>query len=354
MPLWLNSRRKQGLPDAADIAAGSISSDVAAVFRLLQRCPMAQKTPLTTVPELATRFEVDKLWVKDERSRMNLGSFKALGAVYAIAKEALATQKQELTTALTGVTYCCASAGNHGLSVAAGARLFGAQAVIYLAQTVPEDFARRLGEKGAKVVRGGRNYEESMEMAKEDATTHRWTLLSDTSWPGYTQLPRDIMEGYLATGAEVAEQILEPPTHVFLQAGVGGLAAACTATARKFWGETPKIIVVEPLFAPALYQSVQAGRVLTVTGAVSNMGRLDCKRPSDLALSFLAKEADAFQLINDEETASFIAELRAYGLATSPSGGAGLSAFANLNRAQRAHLGINEHSRILTYLSEGV
>ena len=85
-----------------------------------------------------------------------MGSFKALGAVYAIAKEALATQKQELTTALTGVTYCCASAGNHGLSVAAGARLFGAQAVIYLAQTVPEDFARRLGEKGAKVVRGGK------------------------------------------------------------------------------------------------------------------------------------------------------------------------------------------------------
>ena len=353
MLLWLNSRRKQGLPDNVDIATGSVSSDVATALRLLKRCPVAQKTPLITVPELATRLGVNKLWVKDERSRMNLGSFKALGAVYAIAKQALATEQQELTTALTGVTYCCASAGNHGLSVAAGARLFGARAVIYLSQTVPHDFVKRLQEKGAKVVRAGKNYEESMAVAKEDAATHRWTLLSDTSWPGYTQLPRDIMEGYLVTGAEAAAQIAQPPTHVFLQAGVGGLAAACTAAARKFWGDTPKIIVVEPRVAPALYQSVQVGRVLTVTGAVSNMGRLDCKRPSDLALAFLAKEADAFQLISDEETSSFITGLPAYGLVTSPSGGAGLSALAHLRQAQRERLGINEHSRILTYLSEG-
>ena len=353
MILWLNSRRKKGLPDEADIAAGSISSDVAAVFTLLQRCPVAQKTPLITVPELATKLKVDELWVKDERSRMNLGSFKALGAVYAIAKQALATKPSELTTALTGVIYCCASAGNHGLSVAAGARLFGAQAVIYLAQTVPDSFAKQLREKGAKVVRAGENYEESMTAAKEGAAIHGWTLLADTSWPGYTQLPRDIMEGYLATGAEVAEQISQPPTHIFLQAGVGGLAAACTAMARKLWGEAPKIIIVEPLFAPALYQSVQAGRVLAVTGAVSNMGRLDCKRPSDLALAYLAKEADAFELISDEEIASFITRLPEYGLTTSPSGGAGLSAFADLSEAQREHLGINEHSRILTYLSEG-
>ena len=354
MTLWLNPWRGSGLPDDAALAGGEISTNVDAVLSLLKQCPIAKETPLIPAPKLAEKFGIDEVWVKDERRRMNLGSFKALGAAYAIAKQAIAVQQPPgETTPLAGITYCCASAGNHGLSLAAGARIFGAKAVVYLSTEVPANFSNRLQAKGARVVHIGKNYEESLAAAEKDAEANDWVLLSDTSWPGYTQLPRDIMEGYLVMGAEVAAQIPRPPTHIFLQAGVGGLAAAATAMARKFWGDNPEIIVVEPSFAPALLESARAGRPVTATGAVSCMGRLDCKQPSHLALAFLAREADAFQLINDTETTTFVAGLSQYGLTTSPSGGAGLCALACLDATEKKRLGINPESRVLAYLSEG-
>ena len=163
-----------------------------------------------------------RVTIKDERGRMGLGSFKALGAAYAIAREAAAAGGA-LPTALTGRTYVTASAGNHGLSVAAGARIFGAAAVIYLADTVPESFAARLRGMGAQVVRAGADYEASMVAAGHSAKAQGWTLLSDGSWPGYVDLPFRVMEGYRQIATEIVGQMTDRPTHVLLQAGVGGL-----------------------------------------------------------------------------------------------------------------------------------
>lgn len=357
MTLWLNIRRGEGLPENAAIAAGEMSADVNAVLSLLAQCPAAKETPLIPLPmELLQTWGVGEVWIKDERERMNLGSFKALGAAYVIAKQAAAKQAENPDTsirnALDGVIFCSASAGNHGLSLAAGAKLFGASAVVFLSNSVSQSFAERLKEKGATVIRAGENYEESLTAALQQSETEGWTLLSDTSWPGYTDLPRDVMEGYLAMGAEAAAQIHKPPTHIFLQAGVGGMAAACAVTARKYWDAAPKIIVVEPEYAPALLESVRAGRPLVVAGPVSNMGRLDCKEPSHLALTYLAREADAFQTVGDDEVASFVAGLSKHGLASSPSGAAGLAALALLGVAEREQLNINARSRVLVYLSE--
>jgi len=128
--------------------------------------------------------------------------------------------------ALAGRVFVAASAGNHGLSVAAGAQVFGARAVIYLADTVPEAFAELLRSKGAEVVRAGAIYEESMAAAQGAAAENGWTLLSDSSWEGYSAPAHAVMAGYTVLAAEIADEIPDPPTHVLLQAGVGGLAAA--------------------------------------------------------------------------------------------------------------------------------
>jgi len=165
------------------------------------------------------------------------------------------------------------------MSVAAGAAVFGARAVVHIAETVPESFAERLAAKGATVVRGGDDYAASMALAQESAETNGWTLLSDSSWPGYIDAPHRLMEGYLQLAAEAAEQIDAPPTHIFLQAGVGGMAGAVAAYAREAWGDAPTICVVEPEFAPAILESINAGRVVFADGPVSEMGRLDCKEP---------------------------------------------------------------------------
>ncbi len=298
------------------------------------------------VTELAARVGVARVWVKDERGRMGLGSFKALGAAHAIAREAVTAGSEDLQKALMGRTYVAASAGNHGLSVAAGARVFGARAVIVLAETVPEAFAERLRDRGAEVLRAGIDYEASMMAAEQSAAEKGWTLLSDSSWEGYTGLPLRVMEGYLQLAAEAVAQMPEPPTHILLQAGVGGLAAAVAAHARNAWGDGPQIIVVEPAYAPALTESIRAGKLVTANGPVSAMGRLDCKTPSMIALAGLSRDADAFVTITEEEADAGVTVLADLGLATTPSGGAGLAALI-------AGLDLGPDARVLTILSEG-
>ncbi|EPX80274.1 pyridoxal-phosphate dependent enzyme [Litoreibacter arenae] len=316
------------------------------VRKLLAQCPVHSPTPLLDMPALAEQVGVASVVVKDERTRKGLGSFKALGAAYAIAREAELTGLTDLKTALNGRTFVTASAGNHGLSVAAGAQIFGADAVIYLAETVPAAFADRLQAMGARVMRAGATYEDSMEAAEAAAAAKGWTLLSDSSWPGYSALPLRVMEGYLQLAAEAAEQMPKPPTHILLQAGVGGLAAAVAAYSRKIWGDAPEIIVVEPSAAPALQASIAAGKVVETQGPVSSMGRLDCKTPSLIALNGLARDADLFVTISEDEANHALPILAGLGLDTTPSGGAGLAALL-------AGLPLGPDARVWAILSEG-
>jgi diaminopropionate ammonia-lyase len=318
------------------------SQDAEAPAALLQRCPRAGATPLVVSPALAAAAGVAELWIKDERDRMGMGSFKALGAAYVIACDAENGRAQ-------GRTYVAASAGNHGLSVAAGAAAFGAHSVIYLSQEVPEAFAARLRTEGAKVLRDGATYEASMQAAQQAADREGWDLLSDSSWDGYTARPHRLMEGYLVLMQEAIDEMKTAPTHIFLQAGVGGLAAACAGLARAAWGDAPRIVIVEPEAAPALINSIRAGAPVETDGPVSDMGRLDCKIPSLIALKGLARDADDFMTITEAEGHAGANSCAAEGLKTTPSGAAGLSGLL----AAGTHLGLTPQSRVLAILSEG-
>ncbi|MBY8976456.1 pyridoxal-phosphate dependent enzyme [Rhodobacteraceae bacterium NNCM2] len=338
-----NPFRGSGLPADAALEPGEVSTDPALPLSLIARCPKAAPTELRPAPGLARDWGIGTLFIKDESTRMGLGSFKALGAAYAIARDA---EGEDLGT----VTYVTASAGNHGLSVAAGASAFGARAVIYLSETVPEAFADRLRSIGAEVMREGAIYEDSMAAAARSADQNGWRLLSDSSWPGYAAPARAVMEGYLVMGVEAAEAIGTPPSHIFLQAGVGGMAAAMAAYARARWGDAPVIVVVEPDRAPALIDSIRAGRPVTASGGVSTMGRLDCKDPSHLALAALARDADFFMTVTDEEAEETTALMEAHGFPTTPSGAGGL---AGLHHGDHGELGLDATSRVLCYLTEG-
>ena len=312
----------------------SIDSD--RPLQLLSRCPEYKETPLH---QRQIEPIKGKVFIKDERVRMGLGSFKALGAAYVIAHLA---QKRNVAD----TTFVTASAGNHGLSVAAGAQIFGARSVVYLSHTVPETFAEKLRLQGAKVCREGNDYEASMTAAAKAAIANNWVLLSDSSWPGYTELPHLLMEGYLVMAAETVKQMKLAPTHIFLQAGVGGLAAACAAYFRSAWADTPEITVVEPEAAPALHDAIQAGKIVSAAGPVSSMGRLDCKEASMIALNGLARDADRFVLLHDDEVEGVMPVLAGHGLTTTPSGGAGLAA------ALLGKVDLRSDCRILVILSE--
>ena len=307
--------------------------------------------------------------VKDETQRMNLGAFKALGGVYAVARmiddawQAAGNdplKPEEYTSDAvkafaSDMTFVCATAGNHGMAVAAGARIFGATARIFLAREVPSGFETRLKEtQNAQVVRAGDDYAQSLDAAKADADKTGAILLADGCWPGYSERPLMIMEGYTVIAEELREAFEQSgdwPTHVFLQAGVGGIAGAVTHMIRENWAVQPEIIIVEPNEAPCLTESHAAGYPVQVKGGVSNMGRLDCKEASLIALKGLARDADFFLTITDEQAQQATDLLAGEGMATTPSGAAGLA--AAMDPGLRELLGMDASSRVMVIISEG-
>ena len=330
-----------------------VCDDNHAVASLLAQCPAHTPSPLRPLSDWPDFPKGVSVWLKDETARMGLGSFKALGAAFVIAQHAANAshrQSSDWGQRLAGQCYVAASAGNHGMSVAAGAQIFGAKAIIVLAETVPAAFAARLSAKGAEVVVHGVDYAASMAKAEEIADTRGAILLSDSSWQGYVDIPWAVMQGYTQCATEVVEQWHgQGPTKIFLQAGVGGLAAAAAAVFRKAWGSAPEIFVVEPTAAPALQASIKKGRSVFADGPVSNMGRLDCKEPSILALKSLARDANAFLTIDDDDAARTALQLAAVaGIDSTPSGVAGLAGAASQS------VTLSASDRILCIISEGV
>jgi diaminopropionate ammonia-lyase len=316
---------------------------------ILKQCPNYSASPF-----LYKQLSHRSVYLKDETQRMGLGAFKALGGVYAVAQLIRGNDLSPNVTLTAmrekakGLTFVCASAGNHGMAVAAGARIFGAKARIHLSEIVPDDFVVKLKAQGAEVVRSGTTYEESVQIAIIDAAENDHIHLADGSWEGYTEPPRLVMEGYTVIAEEMRRSFTETgdwPTHVFLQAGVGGFAAAITYMIRKNWPTQPQIIIVEPEDAPCLRDGVKAGHVVTVEGPVSNMGRLDCKTASILALEILQVMADKFVTISDTQAQDAAEELSKLDIRTTPSGAAGVAA---LNASK-----IEPNARPLVIITEG-
>lgn len=286
----------------------------------------------------------DEVLVKGETARMGLGAFKALGGPYAVFRILTARWREEgrgLATMGQGSdidsgadfqsfaarqTFVTASAGNHGIGVAAGARAQGANARIYLARTVPDSFKRRLEKHGATVVRSGATYEDSVAAAVADAAQTGATLLADGTWQGYTEIPKIVMEGYTVVAEELRasfEATGKWPSHVFLQAGVGGFAAAMAHMIRANWAVQPELIVVEPEAAACLQASHLAGKSVRADGPSSAMGRLDCKVPSIVALHVLERCGIVYETLSEEEGLAAAETVLRLGIPTTPSGAAG-------------------------------
>nr|WP_139828396.1 diaminopropionate ammonia-lyase [Maritimibacter sp. HL-12] len=329
-------------------------TDAARPLSMLAQCPVYQPSPLDRMPELAAHLGLGAVWIKDETQRMRLGSFKALGGVFAVAqmiRDAAGVDDFAAATAracAAQMTFITASAGNHGLSVAAGARIFGAHSVVVLDGAVPEGFAARIRALGAKVRRVAGSYEDAVAYASAAAAANDWILLADGSWPGYVDRPALVMEGYSVLAEECRRTFSDRdtwPSHVFIQAGVGGLAASLAGHIRDNWAVQPVIVVVEPDSAACLMQSVRAGRLTRAEGVASAMGRLDCKDASLIAFDALWQDADAFTTVTDDQAKDAVALYARHGIDTTPSGAAPLAALAAAD--------LDSDSRCLIIATEG-
>lgn len=362
--MFLHTRQRTSVPPGRPPRIAR--SHAAAVRALLELCPAYRPTPLLSLPEFAADSGLAAVHLKAEWDRMGLPSFKALGGVHAVARLVWSRAEAALGRSIRpselrssavrsvaeGMTVICASAGNHGLAVAAGAQVFGVHAVVVLGAPVAESFASRLRRRGATVIRGGKTYEESMSIAAAQADRHGWILVSDSSWPGYTDIPLAVMHGYTVAFEEAADAMDAaggPATHVFVQAGVGGLAAAAAGYLRDRWGEDFTFVVVEPVGAPCLTESTRLGRAVRIQGGPTALGRLDCKEPSLLAFEVLSQLADAFVLVTDAEAETAAARLAEWDAPVSACGAAGAAALiATLeDPAARHRLGLDAGARVL-------
>ena len=319
-------------------------------WNMLQSCPRYTATPLLCMAD-----DGIGVWVKDESRRLGLGSFKALGGIYAVAQlvsdeyekrhgtriQAANMLDESFKNVAAQMSFVCASAGNHGLAVATGARLFGASATIHIANTVPDSFATRLENVGAVVRRSGNTYEQSLALAEQDAQMSGGILLADGSWQGYIYPPSLVMEGYCVIARELFDAFTLKnrwPSDVYLQAGVGGMAAAVAVMIRQYWPQQPRIVIVEPAAADCLALSARAGKLIDAVGPVSTMGRLDCKAASLLSFDALSVCDVEYAAISDGEADVGVNSLGFLGLDTSPSGAAGFAAWQR-DRALDRHAG---------------
>ena len=308
-----------------------------------------------------------------------LRSFKALGASIALVRlvlrkhpEAGFTAKSlfsgKHSDALKDFTVISATAGNHGTSLAAAARDIGCRCVIVLSKHVSMERENTIASYGAEIIRVEGDYDDSVEHAEALSQSKGWLVVSDTSYDGYEEIPRDVMQGYATIVAEVTEQTGQedsptlPYTHVIVQGGVGGFAAGVAAYLWERYGaQRPVFIVAEPEQADCLFQSALVGRAASATGSVDSlMGGLACGEASPLAWRFLQPTTDFFITLTDDQAVMAMKELAAsqYGDRPIVSGGSGAAGFAALQKMLddpklRAEVGLNEQSKVLLFNTEG-
>ena len=334
-------------------------------------------TPLYDLPDAAARCQVGRLCLKDESVRSPLGSFKALGAPIALVRQILrlhpdfepaAILTGRYAEALRGYTVISATDGNHGRALAAAAQDAGCRCVIVLHAHVSPEREQAIAAYGADIVRIAGNYDESVQEAARLAAAHGWQVIADTSYDGYEDIPRDVMQGYGAIAEEIVEQTSAQRgragafTHVFLQGGVGGMAAGLASYFWEYHGpQRPCFISVEPAQADCLLQSAIQGRPAKATGTVDSvMAGLACGETSPLAWRFLQPCVDVFMTIEDEQAIEAMRTLaqgseRDTPIVAGESGVAGLAALEWLRSdPQRSEqVGLTAESRVLIISTEG-
>jgi diaminopropionate ammonia-lyase len=287
-----------------------------AAWSAIRRWPGYAPTPLVSLAGRAKALGIAGLDYKDEGRRFGLGSFKALGGPYAVAR---VIQREMARRGLPSpsiddlvagrcraevadITVTSATDGNHGRAVAWGARLLGCRAVIFIHETVSEGRKMAIEAYGAEVRRVPGGYDDSVRRAFATAAAQGWHVVQDTATPDYRDVPADIGYGYGVITKEIVAAITEPPTHVIVQAGVGGLASAVCAVLWEAWGpRRPRCIVLEPVTADCVYRSLAAGAPTVVPGnADSFMAGLSCGEISLIAWEILRDGADAALAIGDD------------------------------------------------------
>lgn len=371
-------------PGYAKMDVSKFASKIEEIRNFHRRFTEYKSTPLKSLGRLSESLKVDGIWIKDESHRFGLNAFKVLGGSYAIGKylaKELCMDINELSfeilksedvrAKLGELTFVTATDGNHGRGVAWASNKLGQKSVVFMPKGSAPARLKNIQNEGAQAFITDLNYDDTVRYAKEYAQTHKGVIIQDSVREGYEEIPTWIMLGYTTIMDEILEQLkeegAEPPTHIFLQAGVGAFPGGIAAyLAGELGGERPIITIVEPDEADCFYRSMKANenKPLAVKGFMPTiMAGLACGEPCSLAWDILKDYGDFFVSCSDRVAVEGMKTLaNPIGddemVVSGESGAVGLGLVKTIlidNRFQdiRKQLKLNGQSRIVLISTEG-
>ncbi len=327
--------------------------DIDAAYKTISSWKNYSPTPLISLNKLNKILKLNKIFYKDESKRFHLKSFKALGGAYAVEKIIKGNDKKVISTA---------TAGNHGRSVAWGSQKNGLECKIFISEFVSESRAEVMRNFGADVIRIKGNYEDSLNECIEQSNKNNWQIVQDVAWEDYKLVPKLTMAGYSVMMKEISEQIKnEKISHVILQAGVGGMAAAMVAGIARYFDYIPKIIIVEPNSAACVLESIKTNKIEKISiEKESIMGGMSCGEVSLVPWKILKNSVHFCVTVSDDYISKTVKNLankefsdeKIIGGECSTPGITSLVGLSN-NHEMRRKIDLNESSNVLLFGCEG-
>ena len=322
-------------------------------YKIISQWNNYSPTPLISLNKLSTKLKLNKVFYKDESKRFHLKSFKALGGAYAVEK---------ITKGNNNITISTATAGNHGRSVAWGSQKIGLKCKIFISDYVSENRAEVMRSFGADVIRVKGNYEDSLNECIKQSKKNNWQIVQDVAWKDYMLVPKLTMAGYSVMMKEISDQINDLKiSHVILQAGVGGMAAAMVAGIAKYFNHIPQIIIVEPESAACVLESIKTEKIEKISiEKESLMGGMSCGEVSLVPWQILKNSVNHCVTVSDNYVSKTIkllansefSEEKIVGGECSTPGIISLIGLNN-NLQTRKKINLNENSNILLFGCEG-
>jgi len=328
-------------------------NDIDEAYNIISKWNNYSPTPLISLNKLSKKLGLNKIFYKDESKRFHLKSFKALGGAYAVEKVTKENKEIVVSTA---------TAGNHGRSVAWGAKKLELKCKIFISDYVSESRAKVMRNFGADVIRVKGNYEDSLNECIKQSKKNNWQIVQDVAWEDYKLVPKLTMAGYSVMMKEISEQInSQQISHVILQAGVGGMAAAMIAGIARYLDHIPKIIIVEPESAACVLESIKTGKIeKIIIQKESLMGGMSCGEVSLVPWEILKNSVNYCVTVSDDyisKTVKFLAnsefsDEKIIGGECSTPGIISLVGLCNDVKIKK-EINLNEDSKVLLFGCEG-
>ena len=327
--------------------------DINEAYEIISKWNNYYPTPLLSLNKLSENLKINRIFYKDESKRFHLKSFKALGGAYAVEKIAKGNKKIIISTA---------TAGNHGRSVAWGSQKLGLKCKIFISEYVSEFRAKIMRSFGADVIRVKGNYDNSLKECIKQSKKNNWQIVQDVAWQDYKLVPKLTMAGYSVMMKEISSKINDQQiSHVILQAGVGGMAAAMVAGIANYLKNVPFIIVVEPENAACVFESIKAGEIKKISiKKESLMGGMSCDEVSLVPWEILRNSVSHCVTVSDDHIGKTVRSLaksefsdeKIIGGECSTPGIISLVGLCNDSEIKKK-INLNENSNVLLFGCEG-